>query len=58
MEEMKQKLSENDPQREGKRLIWSSSSCQSEERFRILTSTYTRKHFFVFVFVCGLPHPE
>lgn len=46
MEEMKQKLSENDPQREGKRRVWSSSSCQSEKRFRMLTSTYTRKHLF------------
>lgn len=54
MKEMKQKLSENDPQREGKRPVWSSSSCQSEERFRMLTSTYTRKYFFGFVFVCYL----
>lgn len=54
MKEIKQKLSENDPQREGKRPVWSSSSCQSEERFRMLTSTYTRKYFFGFVFVCFL----
>lgn len=55
MEEMKQKLSENDPQREEKRPVWSSSSCQSEERFRMLTSTYIRKYFLVlFLYVISL----